>query len=355
MDYLFSDVNALLLSTTFVGDRTFAQEPRYEWYEWLYIAAYKGYTTTENTEKVKIKFGKTQDRLRRNAELETSSDNQLSSTIIYAWSVPKAQVFETTVQRFLKNFIFPQSMELLERPKNKNETIWAFKIAALIKIMRICILCTCVQENYVPCTLKRRKALKRMMEPPNVITYDDDTFVGKKQTVRKILAVEDMYAQIQQMFGSMQLFPFCKKARPQFDVFTDANLLKYIFGQNGAEIQNNNIPDALESEILHADHVEEQPDELDLDLNAYVYAQYEDIYYPAQVRGYGIGPDFGKYLVMWLAYRPEGGRYVPRTRNGIYYANTNASGNVTYSLVEKVTLLSNIYPGFNLPQFNLRF
>ena len=364
MEYLHESTDNFLRSNMFIGDRPYQQMPNETWFEWIYIAAFDGYTTEENTGKVKFKIGQTQDLQRRNSELQVSNDTQLACSIIYAWSVPKSKVFELDIKHFLKHFIHPESMVLLGVPKYKTEIVWELDIVTLIKIIRVCILYTCVEQNFVPSTLRQQMILRNLMHAPNTIKYGRELFYGSKHAVKNTCNIRDMYREIEEEFQQVGLLnQWCENARQAyFDLgvttMTDKYLLQYIFGDitaDGIIDFNDRIANTRDSDILYTDKVLQKPAALQYDVNSYIYAKYEDTYYPAQVDSYGIGPNYGAYYVRWLAYKFVGADIYPRVRNGEYYAHRNQNNRETYDFVYEVKNFSDIYITRTPRNFRLRF
>lgn len=191
--FLFDNVSQFFGSQLFTGDKSLQEPHTRPWWEWLYIAGFNGYNidqyisdSNDSSEDLKFKIGITMNKQQRFDSLSVSSQNtskkQYSASIIYAWSIPKAEMFETRIKQFLKAFITPDAIEDV---KGKTEITWGIPLIPLIKIMQLCIAEVCLREQYIADASNFYRILhSRMEQSPDILIENGQRMYGQEQGIR---------------------------------------------------------------------------------------------------------------------------------------------------------------------------
>jgi len=365
-NFLFDNVSQFFGSQLFTGDKSLQELHTRPWWEWLYIAGFNGYNidqyisdSNDSSEHLKFKIGITMNKQQRFDQLSLSSQStgkkQYSACIIYAWSIPKAEMFETRIKQFLKAFIMPDA---IENVKGKTEITWGIKLIPLIKIMQLCISEVCLREQYIREASNFYRLLhSRMEQPPDILIENGQRMYGQEQGIRpspfnigKEFQLIQKWSQkpivtypkgfnsqggrskfIQYILGTT---PDYRKPNLKFPEMGDLNNMVYT-----TDIAEANMPWA--KSIFHTGDV--------------VYAPWrhkseksKKKYWPCQIQGYGIGRYRGYYLVYWLAYRSallqkkkkDIQLIIPIKENGSYKPHlSQITGGPTYQFLKEVTTL----------------
>lgn len=275
--YLYNSIDDFLASDSFKGTAVPKKSRHFD--QWLYIGAYHAFDIDEiikGNPLVKFKVGYTSDIRQR--EVSLNSDNHYQLSIVYSWPIPNAQLFETQVFRYLKNFIHEDALPS-ERLIEKTEVIWSLNLGTLIKIIRLIIYKYVVLEDFVVCSQEMKLKMKNsMVLSPRGFQYKNQFFYANLMTQTSI-KLEDIYAEMGIVDESYDY------------ILTD-------WGYNSLDFFLSKPP--VKDKVSN---------ELNLKKGDITFGVFREdnkiIKYPLKILGFGLGPFAGFYYVQWLQYDEE--------------------------------------------------
>lgn len=194
MTTLYDSVEEFIDSDSYKGDRYPTKKRSYD--QWLYIAGHHAYTLEEIKGPAIFKIGYTGDINRRNSELQAGKTRtSFTGSIIYAWPIPSARLFETEVKRYFKYFIHSEAYEYMRLGNRivdtKEEFIWDLKLFTLVKLIRLLVLKFAIVNGFIGHTKDQFTRMQAFMRPPDSIDDGDRelaNFMGATYSV----TVEDL-------------------------------------------------------------------------------------------------------------------------------------------------------------------
>ena len=331
-NFLFDNVSQFFDSKLFTGDKSLQELHTRPWWEWLYIAGFNGYnidkyisdSNDSSSEHLKFKIGITMNKQQRFDQLSISSQTtgkkQYSACIIYAWSIPKAEMFETRIKQFLKAFITPDAF-IEEDVKGKTEITWGIKLIPLIKIIQLCISEVCLREQYIRDASNFYRILhSRMEQPPDILIENGQIMYGQEQGIRPSpFNIGEEFKLIQKWSKNHKELETYPKGFDSQVTGIGSKRSKFIQYILGTVIPDNRKPNLKFPEMGDLDNMVYTTaiSEANMPLaksifhtGDVVYAPWrhksdksKKKYWPCQIKGYGIGRYRGYYLVYWLAYQ----------------------------------------------------
>lgn len=163
------------------GARYYDAKPYRRWWGWLYMAFDEGEGDYRRNHKLPIKIGFTLQRRKRAKKL--SGENWY---MVWVWSVPNSQLFETGVKRVLSKFTKKNGREYA------SEIIYNIPADVLIQVIQLSIFETCVKKRYV------RWDGDFTLEVPDVILDDAKRYVYTRP-VRQIACVLNLNSKFHQL------------------------------------------------------------------------------------------------------------------------------------------------------------
>ena len=301
------------------GDKAHNQISLHKWFGWIYISEFNSFEknkylhpTTDDIPTLKFKIGYTDNIKQRKAALElsvkTNKNIQNSSTIIYSWSLPKAEQFETKIKQFLKAFIQKERLE--ENTSGRTEITHGLTLETLIHVIQLCVLDTCLCEGYLNCVDTDDDILKELLKselrsPPDVIIDNRTKYNGQKlsKNVQTIFNVDKVWVRLK-----------LQKKYPTSFTREPGMFVQWVFnsdpdgtdesGSGDDRIENPNLKD---SDTITDDFVQEDPNKSGIK-NPYfigecVFTEYKKVFVPCRIIGYGLGLHLNTYAIEWLDFR----------------------------------------------------
>tara|TARA_B110000908_G_C10265511_1_gene463489 strand:+ start:141 stop:1535 length:1395 start_codon:yes stop_codon:yes gene_type:complete len=324
--YLYDDIESFFVSLMWSGDKAYAQTPTKPWFGWIYISEFNGFDLEDYTEPepdkipiLKFKIGYTLNLAQRTEGLSASTKTekaiQDSSTIVYAWSVPRPKTFETKVLRFLKAFIHTDA--LLEITTGKTEIVHGLTLDPLVTVIQLCILEQCLEHGYIKGdnSVLKNQVMGYMRSPPDIIKDKDIKYYGKKLS-KNVSYTMDM-AKIVKIV-KVQTYPhnyMVMKPRPTF--------AQYVFDLQPDQDKRKDNSKLKDATNITSASILTQPKDSGIDypfhVGACVFTKYKDTYSPCRIIGYGTGVHHGQYVIEWIISHLNNGELTfPTGSNGKY-------------------------------------
>lgn len=186
---LYPSVAEFLRSDTYRGDKKPRKIRAYD--EWLYIAAFKAYNAVELRGPAKFKIGYTTNFKRRNGELSAGKERvSFKASIVYAWPIPSAEMFETEVKKFFRHFIHKDAykymnlgLRIVDTP---TEIIWSLKLFTLVKLIRLIILKYTILKGFVGSSDDEFARMQSFLQPPDCIEDNEKRYANMMGSVYSV-------------------------------------------------------------------------------------------------------------------------------------------------------------------------
>ena len=168
-EYLAKTIDEFLQSKMFLGHSIYPSEQVHKWYHWLYIG---------HVDQKINKVGITGNIVQRTKALGRYTP---PIQMCWTWSIPDPDSVELKVKQLLHSFIKEKSKrtEELEKESGYTEKIIGIPIKPLLVFIRLVLLYTFMERNYIPRDQKLFHILEQYMTvAPTVIKYDNHEYVG---------------------------------------------------------------------------------------------------------------------------------------------------------------------------------
>ena len=168
-EYLADTIDEFLNSKMFLGHSIYPSEQVHKWYHWLYIG---------HVDQKINKVGITGNIVQRTKALGRYTP---PIQMCWTWSIPDPDSVELKVKQLLHSFIKEKSKrtEELEKESGYTEKIIGIPIKPLLVFIRLVLLYTFMERNYIPRDQQLFHILEQYMTvAPTVIKYDNHEYVG---------------------------------------------------------------------------------------------------------------------------------------------------------------------------------